>query len=351
MNAQCPLPAELTAGRITLAHGEGGRLMRQLIEKLIVPTLASAGSVPSEPPRDLSDSVLLPAFRHRPVFTTDSYVVSPLQFPGGDIGSLAIHGTVNDLAMSGAQPRWLSLGLILEEGFPIATLVELLQSAARAARANDVEVVTGDTKVVPRGSVDGLFINTAGIGERVYEMPGPVGIEVGDLLVVSGPIARHGVAVLAAREQLRFEPGPISDCGSLWPIVETLWQARLPVKALRDATRGGVNAVLHEWSRSCQLSMSLSAAAVPVNEQTRGVCELLGLEPLNVACEGTLVAAVAADAVDAVLEAMQSCDIGRESRIIGEVVTAGSSPVVVRRALGQAIPLDEPSGAQLPRIC
>ncbi|HND56401.1 MAG TPA: hydrogenase expression/formation protein HypE, partial [Pirellulaceae bacterium] len=240
-----------------LAHGEGGRLMRQWIERQVLPRFAGAG-----PLSQLGDAAVLPPLNGRPVLTTDSYVVSPLFFPGGDIGRLAVFGTANDLAVSGARPHWLSLSLILEEGLPLELLGRVLDSVRAAAEEAEVEIVTGDTKVVPRGAADRLFVNTSGLGELQVGAPsGPATLEPGDKLIVSGPIARHGVAVLAAREQLLIEPMPTSDCGLLWPAVRELLAAHVPVRALRDATRGGVAAVLHEWSRASGNTLAVDERA------------------------------------------------------------------------------------------
>ncbi|MBL8851293.1 MAG: hydrogenase expression/formation protein HypE [Planctomycetaceae bacterium] len=341
----CALPNDDVPGAISLAHGEGGRLMRDLLRRQILPLLGS-------PSRELQeDAAVLAPLAGPPVFTTDSFVVSPRFFPGGDLGSLAIHGTVNDLAVAGARPRWLSCSLILEEGFDVGELRRLLGSAANAARMCGVHIVTGDTKVVPRGAVDGLFINTAGLGELVLPMPGPASMAVGDELLVSGPIGRHGMAVLAARESLQFEPTLESDSAPLYPALEALRLAGVPVKAARDATRGGVSAVLHEWAESCALTLAINGTDLPVTDSVRGACELLGLDPLHVACEGTMVIVVPSGTAAAALSAMRSAAVSASAAQIGEVMSRQVAPVVVRRALRRLVPLDEPVGAALPRIC
>ena len=344
-STRCPLPDAGAADAISLAHGEGGRLMRDLLAGDVLPLfdndfLSRQG-----------DAARLPPLAGPPVFTTDSFVVSPRVFPGGDIGSLAVHGTVNDLAVAGARPCWLSCSLIIEEGFPFAELRSILASAANAAQAADISIVTGDTKVVPRGAVDGLFINTAGLGELIFPMPGPSGLTVGDELLVSGPLGRHGMAVLAARESLPFDPPLESDSASLFPAVEALRLAGVPVKTLRDATRGGGAAVLHEWADACNFSLAVEDSAVPVTDGVRGACELLGLDPLHVACEGTMVIAVPPGAADAALAALHSVPVAAGAARIGEVIPREMAPVVVRRALKRLVPLDEPLGAPLPRIC
>ena len=298
-----------------------------------------------------SPTPLLPPLNGPAVFTTDSYVVSPRFFPGGDIGSLAVFGTANDLSVAGARPRFISLALILEEGFSRTELRRIVASIAAAARAAGVAVATGDTKVVTRGACDGLFINTSGIGELFLTMPGPRQLSPGDEIVVSGPIARHGMAVLAAREQLGFDPPLESDCAPLFPAVAALGQSGVPVRALRDATRGGVAAVLHEWAAACGHSFVVDEAALPLTEGVRGACELLGLDPLHVACEGTIVAALPSGYSEESVRALQQARVSAGAARIGVVVPATLAPVLVRRALRQPVPLDEPAGAPLPRIC
>lgn len=342
---QCPNPATGDNERIQLAHGEGGRLMRNLLRQAILPPFANEFLEPG------GDAAVLPPLAGPLVFTTDSYVVTPLVFPGGDIGSLSVYGTVNDLAVAGARPRWISLGMIIEEGFPVTLLRQILDSIERASEGAEVTVVTGDTKVVPRGAVDGLFLNTAGVGERIFDMPGPSRLQSGDALLVSGPLGRHGVAVLAAREQLDFDPPPRSDSAPLFPAVERLRSAGIPVKALRDATRGGLSAVLHEWSECCGRSMQIEADLLPVTLDVQGAAELLGLDPLHIACEGTMAIAVESSEADRALEVLRQVAVGRSAARIGMVTDAQIAPVVIRRALGQLVPLDEPWGSPLPRIC
>lgn len=343
----CPLPARDDASsRVTLAHGEGGRAARRLIRERILsrfdaPELA-----------ELGDAAVLPPLGGRPVLTTDAFVVSPLFFPGGDIGRLAVFGTVNDLAVAGALPRWLSCSLILEEGLPVDVLDRVLDSAAAAAREAGVAIVTGDTKVVPRGAADGLFVQTAGLGEAVDPLPrGPKALRPGDRLLVTGPIGRHGAAVMCAREELGLDPPPRSDCAPLTPAVDALRAAGLVPRALRDATRGGVAAVLHEWAEASGLSLTLDERAIPVGPDVRGVCELLGLDPLFLANEGTMVVAVDAAEVERALAALRGTAVAQGAAVVGEVAPRRVAPVCVRRALGRDVPLDEPAGAPLPRIC
>lgn len=341
----CPQPSTNDGRTITLAHGEGGRLMRELLRDVILPPLQNDLLLAQ------GDGAVLAELDGPPVFTTDSFVVSPRWFPGGDIGTLAVFGTVNDLAVAGARPRWLSCSLILEEGFAVAELRRVLGSLAAAAARASVQIVTGDTKVVPRGAADGLFINTAGVGELVLPMPGPQALTPGDELLVTGPIGRHGLAVLAAREALDFDPPLESDCAPLTPAVEALRRAGVPVKALRDATRGGAAAVLHEWSAACGQTLSIVAEDVPVTPGVRGAAELLGLDPLHVACEGAMVVAVPSCTAAAALAALQRADVSAGAARIGEVIERRGAPVVVSRALRHLVPLDEPGGAPLPRIC
>jgi len=346
VNFSCPIPSASDSQRIQLAHGEGGRLMRRLLHERIFPALDGVRLATE------GDAAILARPAGQIVLTTDSFVVSPLFFPGGDIGTLCIFGTVNDLAVSGARPLWISLSFILEEGLPLTVLDAVLLSIAQAARAADVLVVTGDTKVVPRGAADGLFINTAGVGElQGAGFIGPSALAVGDELLVTGPVGQHGMAVMAAREQMGVQPWPTSDCGSLLPAVEALRQAAVPVVALRDATRGGVAAVLHEWAASCGQTLAIDEQHVPVTPEVRGFCELLGLDPLHVANEGTMVVAVQSGASAAALDALRALPNARHAARIGQVRSKATSPVVVQRGLGRYLPLDEPLGAPLPRIC
>jgi hydrogenase expression/formation protein HypE len=284
--------------------------------------------------------------------TTDSFVVSPLFFPGGDIGSLAVYGTVNDLAVAGAVPRWISLALILEEGLELDVLRRVLASVAAAAERVGVLVVAGDTKVVPRGAADKLFINTTGVGEIVATPPaGPHAIQVGDELIVSGPIGRHGIAVMVARDALAFDPPPVSDSAPLVGAMSALERAAVPLRAVRDATRGGLGAVLHEWAEVSGKTLTIQEQRLPVTPEVRGACELLGLDPVHVANEGTMVVAVPPGHAAAALDALRQDDQSSHAAVIGRVEARGLAAVVVERATGRRIPLDEPIGAPLPRIC
>jgi len=341
----CPLP---TTGddRILLAHGEGGSLMRRLVAERIVPLLGRAET------ETLDDAAVLPALYGRPVLSTDAFVVSPLFFPGGDIGSLAVYGTVNDLVVCGAEPLWLTLSMVLEEGLPLKVLDRVIQSIAAAAKRCGVAVVAGDTKVVPRGAADGMFLSTTGLGRLIEpELGGPATIDVRDVLLVSGPVGRHGIAIMAAREEMPFDPAPTSDCGPLIEPVAALRRAGVQPRALRDATRGGVTAVLHEWARDCGRTLVVDEARVPVSAEVRGVCELLGLDPLCVANEGTMVVAVRAEDAETALAALRSVVGCRQAAQIGDVREHRAVPVIVKRGAGRELALMEPSGAPLPRIC
>jgi hydrogenase expression/formation protein HypE len=343
----CPIPIALDSERMMLAHGEGGRLMRRLIRDHIIPSLG----------RDvlsaLDDAARLPAINGPIAITTDSFVISPLFFPGGDIGTLAVYGTVNDLAVTGAVPRYLTLSLILEEGFPIELLDRILKSVASAATNAAIQIVAGDTKVVPRGAADGLFINTTGVGQLIAPIPvGPMELKADDELLVTGPIGRHGIAVLCAREELALEPPPQSDCAPLVNVCELLRQKLgKQIRAMRDATRGGVAAVLHEWAEASGLTLTINERNVPVSSDVRGACELLGLDPLHVANEGTMVIAVESGASEAVIEVLKSLPEYQAAAKIGTVTKQSISPVTIFRTLGPEQPLDDPLGTPLPRIC
>lgn len=342
----CPLPTDGAEERVLLAHGEGGASMRRLLAEHVLPRFGRDGA------SALDDAVVLPILDGRPVLSTDAFVVSPLFFPGGDIGRLAVFGTVNDLAVRGAEPLWLTLSLILEEGLPLAVLDRVLDGAAEAARRCNVAIVAGDTKVVPRGAADGMFLSTTGLGRLLEPAPtGAATIDVTDVLLVSGPIGRHGVAILAAREEMQFDPPPTSDCGPLLELVAALRTVGVRPKAMRDATRGGVTAVLHEWSRDCGRTLVVEENWVPVSAEVRGVSELLGLDPLSIANEGTMVLAVRSEDVSAALAALRRTENGNQAAPIGEVRARGAVPVIVKRPLGREQPLIEPAGAPLPRIC
>ena len=342
----CPVPSNSQGQIITLAHGEGGKLSRQLIEEVILPVLGESAIGSQE------DAAVIELPQNRIHISTDSYVVTPLFFPGGDIGSLAINGTVNDLLVSGADPQWLTLSLIIEEGFSLAVLRDVLSSISRAARETGIKIATGDTKVVPHGAVDGIYINTTGVGISLESVQmGSRNLQPGDQLIVTGPIGQHGIAILSAREELGFEPPPQSDCQPLCEPVKKLLQADVSIRAMRDATRGGLATVLHEWAGSCGHTLMIEEEKLPVAKQTKAVCELLGLDPLFSACEGTMLLAIAKEDAANAVQALRESEISREATIIGEVQDRKSAPVTIRRLLGIEQPIDEPVGSQFPRIC
>ena len=350
-NLGCPLPIDDDA-TVQMAHGGGGRMMRRLIEGMFLPAFRSGDIEGSQRPAPPHDSAVLEADGVRLAFTTDSFVVSPLFFPGGDIGKLAVYGTVNDLAMAGARPRWLSAGFILEEGLPMETLRRVVDSMQEAAGEVGVEIVTGDTKVVDRGKGDGIFINTAGVGmvpDGVRISPGRV--RAGDAVIVSGDLGRHGIAIMSVREGLRFEGAPDSDCGSLADMVADMIEAGTDVHCLRDLTRGGLGAALNEIASGAGVGIELLEDSIPVSEPVAGACELLGLDPLYVANEGRLVALVPAQAAESVLRIVQSHPLGREAAIVGTVTDRHASTVELRGSLGGGRILDLLSGEQMPRIC
>lgn len=341
----CPVPLSQYE-RVVLAHGGGGRLMHQLIEGMFRPAFATA-----EPALQHDGAILDPVGR-RVAFTTDSYVVQPLFFPGGDIGRLAVLGTVNDLAMCGARPRWLSCSLILEEGFPMADLWTIVQSMAETVREVDVRLVTGDTKVVNRGKGDGVFINTAGVGILEHDLViGPQSLRPGDACLLSGDLGRHGVAVLNAREDLGLQTDLQSDLASLVPPVLRLLEAGLEIHCLRDLTRGGLAAALVELASSSGLEISIQEAAVPVREEVRSACELLGLDPLLMANEGRFVAFLPPSQAARALEILRAEEVGRDAVLVGKVGAEKNGTVVVESPLGGRRIVDLPAGEQLPRIC
>lgn len=337
--------------RISMAHGSGGKAMRELIEHLFVeafrnPLLAALEDQAVVPLDDLRRQ------GGRLAFTTDSYVVNPLFFPGGSIGDLAVHGTINDLAMSGAKPLFLSCGMILEEGLQIDLLRQVVQRMGEAASHAGVSIVTGDTKVVERGAADKLFINTAGIGI----IPHGVWIAAtrarpGDAILINGPIGDHGIAILTARNQLALECPVESDTRPLHDLVQAILDVCPDIHCLRDATRGGLATVLNEFAQASAAAIHLNESAIPVRESVRGACEILGLDPLYLANEGKLVAVVPQAYAEATLEAMNRHSAGQDSAIIGEVTETPAGAVVMRNAFGGLRVVDLLIGDQLPRIC
>ena len=344
-----PKPPRLRDKTVTLAHGSGGRAMQDLIEALFIKQFQETSSGALEDQARIPLDALM-AQGDRLAFTTDSYVVDPLFFPGGDIGALAVNGTVNDLAVSGAVPGYLTCALILEEGLPMKTLQQVVVSMAAAAKRSGVTIVTGDTKVVPRGGADKLFINTAGIGVmRTGVTPAAVHIQPGDVVLVNGPIGNHGATILVTREELALETDLQSDCQPLNGLVDTIVSVCPEVRAMRDATRGGLATVMNEFADSAQVGIQLLEEELPIDETVQGLCELLGLDPLYLANEGKLVVVVPPEKAQVVLTAMRSHPIGVDSRIIGQV-TEGQR-VCLKTAFGTERVIDRLVDDQLPRIC
>ena len=341
----CPIPIEQYP-HVLLAHGGGGKLMHQLISKMFLTAF------PNSLPGAQHDSAVVEWTGKKLAFTTDSYVVRPLFFPGGDIGSMAVHGTVNDLAMSGARPVYLSAAFILEEGLPMDTLWRIVCSMRDAARRCRVQIITGDTKVVDNGKGDGLFINTAGLG--VVEHPlviAPGSVRPGDAVLVSGDLGRHGMAIMAVREGLQFESAIESDSAPVHEIVLELLQAGIEIHCLRDLTRGGLASALNEIAGGAGVRIEIVEKSVPVREDVHAACEMLGLDPLHVACEGRFVAFVAAKDAERALSIVGRYAVGAASAVIGKVTESAAPLVALQSAIGAKRILDMPGGEQLPRIC
>jgi hydrogenase expression/formation protein HypE len=338
-----PLPAKDT---VLLGHGSGGKLSAALMQDVFLP--AFHNSVLAR----LDDQAIVNVNGQRLAMTTDSFVVKPLFFPGGDIGSLAVHGTINDLAMGGATPLFLSVAFIIEEGFSMEELRRVTNSLSRAAAAAGVQVVTGDTKVVEKGKGDGVFINTTGIGLV------PEGLELsadrarpGDKVIISGSIGDHGITILAQREGLEFESEIRSDSAALHTLVADMLAVTRGIRCMRDPTRGGVSSTLNEIAQQSRTGIELEEAALPIREEVSGACGLLGLDPLYVANEGKLIAIVAPEAADAVLQAMRRHPLGVDAQIIGTVGAGHPGLVTIRTSLGTTRIVDMLAGDQLPRIC
>ena len=343
----CPVP-RVADDRIVLAHGGGGRLTHQLIEKIFLPAFSNAML------EQRHDGAVLPVNGSRLAFTTDSFVVRPLIFPGGTIGDLAIYGTVNDLAMCGARPLYLSAGFILEEGLEMDTLRTIVASMQEAAASAGVKLVTGDTKVVDKGKGDGVFVNTSGIGvieSNVKTTIGPASVQVGDAVIVSGDLGRHGIAILSVREGLEFESPILSDTATVWPAVEALLSAGIDIHCLRDLTRGGLATTLNEIAADRNVCIKLEEASIPVDEIVQGACEILGLDPLYVANEGRFAVFVPPAQADAALEIMKKVPVSQGSVPVGRVEDAPGRTVVLQSHIGGNRVVDMLSGEQLPRIC
>ncbi|HMD06730.1 MAG TPA: hydrogenase expression/formation protein HypE [Candidatus Acidoferrum sp.] len=345
VDLSCPVPIA-SMESVLLGHGSGGRMSAELLRKIILPALQNPFL------ERLDDQAIMDVGGSQIAFTTDSFVVKPLFFPGGDIGTLAVNGTVNDLAMGGAEPLFLSLALILEEGFPLETLRRVMESIRVAAALAGVVVVTGDTKVVEKGSGDGLFVNTSGIGL----VPSGVRLSAdqarpGDCVLLSGTIGDHGITILSQREGLEFESAIASDTAALHTLVADMLRASSEIRCLRDPTRGGLSSSLNEIALRSRVGIALEEAAIPVREEVQGACEMLGLDPLYVANEGKLIAIVDPAAAENILEAMHRHPLGRNARMIGTVTESHATMVTLRTRLGTSRIVDLLSGDQLPRIC
>ena len=341
----CPLPIS-DYPAVLLAHGGGGKLTHQLIERMFVTTFKNSLLEARH------DGALLPAQSGRLAFTTDSYVVKPLFFPGGDIGKLAVTGTVNDLVMCGARPSYLSAAFIIEEGLPMTTLWQIVQSMQQTALQAGVQIVTGDTKVVDRGKGDQIFINTAGVGVITQDYAiAPQNVQPGDAILVSGDLGRHGMAIMAVREGLAFETVIESDCAPLTDLVFGLLEAGIEVHCLRDLTRGGLASALVEIAQASEWHMQVEESAIPVREDVRGACEILGLDPMYVANEGRFVAFVAERDAAHALSILREHDDGSTAAIIGRVLPDADHMVTMRSLIGTNRIVDMISGEQLPRIC
>ncbi len=348
MNAHKRFPTRINmrTGRVDITHGAGGRAMAQLIEELFV------AHFDNEMLSAMNDQATFAVQAGRMVMATDGHVVSPLFFPGGDIGSLSVHGTINDVAMSGARPLYLSAGFILEEGFPLADLERIVASMAQAASEAGVAIVTGDTKVVERGKGDGVFITTTGVGVV------PEGLDIssanaqpGDKVLVSGHLGDHGVAIMSSRENLEFETSVVSDSAALHGLVADMVAAVPAIRTLRDPTRGGLAATLNEIAQSSGVGMRLVEDAIPIRAEVDAACELLGLDPLYVANEGKLVAICPPDSAESLLATMRAHPLGRDAAIIGEVFADDMGFVTMETGFGGTRIVDWLAGEQLPRIC
>jgi hydrogenase expression/formation protein HypE len=340
----CSMPIQYP--QVMLAHGGGGKLMHQLIESVFVPAFSNSLLAARH------DGATFSVNGSRLAFTTDSYVVRPLFFPGGNIGTLAINGTVNDLAMCGARPLYLSAGFILEEGLPLETLGTVVRSMQQAAHEACVQLVTGDTKVVDKGKGDGIFINTAGIGVIEHDLSiSPASVRQGDAILLSGDLGRHGIAIMAEREGLAFESAIESDCAPLADLVMTLIDAGIEIHCLRDLTRGGLASALVEIAEAAKARIGIDENAIPVREDVRGACEILGFDPLYLENEGRFVAFVAAPDTAQAMDILKSHPLGNSSCLIGKVTDDPSPAVVMKSRIGATRIVDMFSGEQLPRIC
>jgi hydrogenase expression/formation protein HypE len=336
----------MRASNILLAHGSGGRLSNELINELFFPAFNNPIL------NQAHDGAQLMINNSRLAFSSDSFVVKPYFFPGGDIGDLAVNGTVNDIAMCGATPHYLSAAFIIEEGFPIKHLKQIVNSMAKAAQAAQLQIVTGDTKVVERGGADGIFINTSGIGIINHDQQiAPQNAREGDVVISNGYIGDHGIAILSQREGLTFESSIKSDTAALHTLVNTILAASAETHVLRDPSRGGLASTLNEIAQASQVEIRLQEPNIPIRESVQAACELLGLDPLIIANEGKLIAIVPEQDGDAVLKAMQQHPLGKHSAIIGKVLATNRGKVTLETRIGSLKMVDMPLGEQLPRIC
>ena len=328
---------------ITLAQGNGGEENNELINKIFYKNFKNEILEKSEDAAVLQDGNL--------AFSTDSFTVSPIEFNGGDIGKLAVCGTCNDLAMMGAKPKYLTCAVILEEGFEQRKLEKIVNSMKKELQKNGAQVVSGDTKVVPKGSVDKIFINTSGIGEIQQKGISSNSITTNDVIIVSNSIGKHGATIFAAREGIDLSTSLSSDCASLWPVVQKLIENDIQITALRDATRGGVSAVLNEWANQSDVCIEVEEEQIPICDEVKGICELLGFEAMNLANEGTFVLAVSKEQVSKALEVLKTCEESKEASQIGMVSQKHTKKVILNTAWGTSRFLDTPTGELLPRIC
>jgi hydrogenase expression/formation protein HypE len=341
----CPAPVNKRE-QIVMAHGGGGKMMHQLLETYVIPAFRN------EKLESRHDGAVFNVANARLAFTTDSYVVRPMFFPGGDIGTLAVNGTVNDLAMCGARPLYLSAGLIMEEGLPVESLARVLDSMRLSAKAAGVEIVTGDTKVVDKGKGDGLYVNTAGIGVIEHALDiSPASVRPGDAIILSGDIGRHGIAIMAVREGLEFETTIETDCAPVAAPVLALIEAGARVHCLRDLTRGGLATTLVEIAESSNLHVGIEEARIAVEENVRGACEILGFDPLYLANEGRFIAFVPEEDANRALGIMRAHPVASGAMVIGRVNESPCSSVTLRSTIGTERVLDMLTGEQLPRIC
>lgn len=329
---------------ITLSHGSGGEETNKLIKELFFKYF-------SNPILDKMEDSAVFEINSKVAFTTDSFTISPLFFNGGDIGKLAVVGTINDLAVMGAKPLYIGCSFIIEEGFRLDDLEKIVKSMVQELKKVDAKVITGDTKVVPKGTVDKIFINTSGIGKVLYDKISASNLEEGDVIIVSGTIGDHGACIFAQREEMDFQVDLSSDCNSVWSMVEQLINANIKIKAMRDPTRGGLSAVLNEWAKMSDIEIEVLEDMIPVKKEVLGICELVGFEPYILANEGRVVIAVSEDNAQNCLNILRSHPDGRQSQIIGRVKKKGGKRVLLKTSYGAVRVMEPPTGELLPRIC